>query len=207
MSNTQEQTFAKQSFNSLVTTLINLPQELVHRVLDDLPLRKILDILCERNEYVTRCISTHIHYQKLFQFPANDPESFARYWELYQAISFYRGGDCDYTQLLYDAEKYSLSSSYGSSTLNEARRSRSVLELHQVGAAFAQSIKLWTKRASFDYDLLRPYASTEYPTSLDDSWGSLAAQWKWIMDAKTNINATKVTKLFFISIPSQSLHL
>ncbi|TFK19894.1 hypothetical protein FA15DRAFT_626191 [Coprinopsis marcescibilis] len=59
-------TISNKRYHAVAHRLPRLPRELVHGVLDDLPLTKVLELICNHNiPYVEQCVTTHISYGKL----------------------------------------------------------------------------------------------------------------------------------------------
>lgn len=51
---------------AFINGLTRLPRELVHRVLDDLPLIKVLQIISHKIAYLDECILSHLGYRRVF---------------------------------------------------------------------------------------------------------------------------------------------
>ncbi|GLB36456.1 hypothetical protein LshimejAT787_0307440 [Lyophyllum shimeji] len=59
-------------YHAVAQKLETVPPELVHKVLDDLPLIKTLEVICAHNvPYVDTCVLSHIHLAKVFPSPAS----------------------------------------------------------------------------------------------------------------------------------------
>jgi hypothetical protein len=53
--------------SAFVNKLPRLPPEIVHQVLDNLTLFKVLHLLAQKSPYIKQCVLTHKHLGKLFQ--------------------------------------------------------------------------------------------------------------------------------------------
>ena len=68
--------------------LAKLPRELVHQVLNDLPIIKILQILASKEKTLVDSVFTHIHYQVLFI--NGDVGDIVERYNLYREITLFK---------------------------------------------------------------------------------------------------------------------
>ncbi|KAG6866858.1 hypothetical protein C0991_008794 [Blastosporella zonata] len=70
-------------YHAVAQNLVTLPPEVLHKVLDDLPLLKILEVISVHNvPYVDRCILSHIRYSQIFRIPQS-LSTLKQYFTLY----------------------------------------------------------------------------------------------------------------------------
>jgi hypothetical protein len=68
--------------------MAKLPRELVHQILNDLPIVKILQILASKIPHLEDCVFSHIHYQRLFK--ADNVSRVVDCFGLYREIRWFR---------------------------------------------------------------------------------------------------------------------
>jgi len=161
--------------------LTKLPRELVHKVLDDLPVIKILQIISHKIQYLDQCITTHIRYRRMFDSQASI-NSVVDYFILYREIK--RATQAPLT-LLPGLE------TYGSSIVGQRSyewRLRTYL---------VSRIDLDLTLSPVEQNLLNPWGSGQCPSKpgerdpdqLEQFW----KRWNWIKDSKLNLNVEKAS--------------
>ena len=185
---------------ALVTNLPRLPPEIVHQVIDNLPLFKVLHLLSHKTPYAERCVRTHRHLGKLFQSPSDvasvidyfillrDIRQFTHRW-LKEPVNTFNGQNLVYAHAHYNnimSWNYSIAGSSAQFPIDVLRD------------FLIASIRDHLRLDTLDLDLLRPYASTDYPGSpimLNSSCEDLLIRWLWIKEAKKRLNAVKAGQL------------
>jgi hypothetical protein len=161
-------------------TLSRLPREVVHQILDDLPLVKGLQILSHNNEFLVGCILSHLKYQYLFP-TAEQAASTTEYFILHRDICRFRhqalsgptspNGDSylsqNITMLTHPFRNFDLKLHL----INQVQASVTVTQLQQ--------------------EILSPYASGPYQALPLTQIADLRAHWEWIKEATLKINETK----------------
>ncbi|KAF7863822.1 hypothetical protein EAF04_006787 [Stromatinia cepivora] len=73
----------------VVRNLQKLPREIVHEIMNDLPVIKILSVLSWRLPYLDQCVITHINYGRVFR-SQNDVSHAIKHYTLYREICWFR---------------------------------------------------------------------------------------------------------------------
>ncbi|KAF7508941.1 hypothetical protein GJ744_008497 [Endocarpon pusillum] len=194
-----------------------LPRELVHMVLGQLPLVKILQILSHKNQYLDECVFGQLEWQFFFSSPADIShvrDLFILYCEIRRftrkplTANFSELGH-GHTRLV----RWSRTSSYSAEDLKRKliQQIRGELTFNPVDEALLHtwfrsdypahgtesSLRTrchWVREASpKDGDLPKLKPTTNYPAHADNS--HLWARWDWVKEAKLKLNATKARQL------------
>jgi hypothetical protein len=190
--------------SALVTNLKRLPLEIVHRILDDLPLVKVLQLLSHKTYHVERCILTHLHLRKLFG-SLSDIATVIDYFILFRDIRRYiyqpltenlhnanippslRGLLAMFQGNIGGVEMMSLNYS--------VLRSEVQFSISHLKYFLIASIREHLQLKPVELDLLRRYASTNFPVTLGSSCENFFMGWLWIKEAKRQMNVVKAGQL------------
>jgi hypothetical protein len=171
---------SNQRVPSVVRQLVQLPRELIHQVIDDLPLFKILQIACFDIAYMDETILSHYHYQRLFP-TAEDLAKTKAYFKLYLEIS-----KC--LQWPRDDPSSPLSLNVASSAHLQRRESVCYHLHNRIYAAL--------REVEPHIELLNQYSATPIPLTWDSSHVSmLKERWETISAAEAAINGAKARQL------------
>jgi len=160
-----------------VTKLQRLPPEIVHQILDRLPLYKVLNLLAHRTSYIAKCVLTHSQLKEIFR-SLSEISRILDYFVLFRDIRIFCRQPVQELSVLalnYSIPQYS-------------NIPRSDL-LDTVIDKMTDDIRDHLRLDLHDIDLLR--SSTDYPSPLDSAFQSLLNRWLWIKRAKKRMNAAK----------------
>ena len=162
-----------------VRNLARCPREIVHQILSDLPIIKVLQILSHKIQHLTDCVLTHIHYQRFFRQPS-DRSRIVDHFILYRDV-------CRFTNLPL-SDKWSLMSKNYSMDSEPPT-------LNDIYLCLLETITRILSISQLDQDLLQAHSYTPYPVFVSTNLQNLWARWNWIKDAKFEQNASKSRQL------------
>ncbi|KAM3065866.1 hypothetical protein ACMFMG_009911 [Clarireedia jacksonii] len=171
----------------LIQFLPKLPRELVHKVVDDLPIIKVLRILCYKIDYLNECVLTHLHYRKLFS-SSQDISLVVAYFCLFRETRLFTRSPL--------APPHSLLAQILGPHISTSLRD--IIEILQTGVI---AIRSCLDNSRLDLDLLTKYERFPPPLLVDPfanatQWLQHAWNyWQWVKDAKLNLNARKADQL------------
>ncbi|APA09602.1 hypothetical protein sscle_05g043720 [Sclerotinia sclerotiorum 1980 UF-70] len=173
----------------VVRNLQKLPLELVHEIMNDLPVIKILSILSWRLPYLDQCVITHIRWKRIFR-SHNDISHAAKCYTLYREIYwFYR---CPLVK--------------GSSVLalSSYMLIKNMIPFDLILRSMSHKIRAGLCIYPHDLDLLLEHGesicpriedtglqSQEHPLNLNECW----IYWNWIKESKLRLNKLKSQEL------------
>jgi hypothetical protein len=165
---------------AFVTKLQRLPPEIVHQILDCLPLYKVLNLLAHRTPYVANCVLTHPQLKEVFQ----------SLWGITQVL------DC--FVLFRDIRNFCRQplNHIPVLTLHYSREARMSVPYSDLRDKLIDDmiddIRDHLRLELHDIDLLR--SSTGYPPPLDITFENHVNRWLWIKRAKERMNASKAAQ-------------
>ncbi|KAH8770322.1 hypothetical protein BGZ57DRAFT_441715 [Hyaloscypha finlandica] len=165
---------------AFVIKLQRLPLEIVHQILDCLPLFKVLNLLAHKTPYAEKCVLTHRYLGLVFKSPP-DIASVIDYFLLFRDIRIFHRQTLKDNYLI--ALNYSMSGYEGPSNYD-------IIE--PLIDEMISDIRGHLRLELPDIDLIR--SSTDFPAPLDSSFNNLLNRWFWITDAKEKMNITKANQ-------------
>ncbi|QSZ37674.1 hypothetical protein DSL72_008773 [Monilinia vaccinii-corymbosi] len=175
----------------VVRNLQKLPREIVHQVLNDLPVIKVLSILSWKIVFLDQCVMSHIYYGRIFS--SQDGISMAlKHYTLYREICwFHRWPPADTGAASnFASSGQSLSMEWG--------------PLDLIIATMRRTIRAGLDIEFYDLDLLGKHArnprpsttnmraeGAEQPLNLHSCW----IYWNWIKESKRELNEIKSKQL------------
>jgi len=169
-------------------TLSKLPREIVHQILDDIPLIKALKILSHNDKVLVACILTHIKYKYLFQ-TAEEAANTTEYFILHQEICRFRN------QALTGPH----SPSGGSYLSQNIAMLTHPFRNFDLKSHLITQIQVSVSVARLEQEILSPYAPRPYQMLFNTRIADLRARWEWIKEATVKINETKSKQQQFIA--------
>ncbi|KAE9381199.1 hypothetical protein N431DRAFT_424790 [Stipitochalara longipes BDJ] len=162
---------------AFVMKLQRLPPEIVHQILDCLPLYKVLNLLAHRTPYAAKCVLTHPRLK----------EAFRSLWDINRILDcfiLFRDIRIFCRQSLKDIFVLSLNySMIGYDNVSNSNLMNVLID------KMIDDIRDHLRLELHDIDLLR--SSTDYPPPLDVTFENLLNRWLWIKRAKERMNAAK----------------
>ncbi|CAD6442047.1 bab47929-61ff-4ac5-be38-8341d381e113 [Sclerotinia trifoliorum] len=173
----------------VVRNLQKLPIELVHEIMNDLPVIKILSILSWESPYLDQCVITHIRYKQVFT-SHNEISRVVKYYTLYREICwFHRWPSAEASSVL---------------ALSYYMLIKNMLPLGLIFTSMSRKIRAGLYINPHDLDLLlkhggsiRPLIedtgmqSQGQPLNLKECW----IYWNWIKESKLRLNKLKSQEL------------
>ncbi|KAJ8066214.1 hypothetical protein OCU04_005299 [Sclerotinia nivalis] len=175
----------------LVRNLQKLPLEIVHEIMNDLPVIKILSILSWGLPYLDQCVITHITYGRVFR-SQNDISHAIKHYTLYREICwFHRWSSADASSVF---------------AMSCQMLIKNLLPLDLIISNMSRKIRAGLYINAHDLDLLlehrgsiRPriedtgIQSQGQPLNLKKCW----IYWNWIKETKLRLNKLKSQELRF----------
>lgn len=161
-----------------IQSLSRMPREVVHQVLDNLPLVQVLRIISYKGEFLKDCVLSHLTYQRIFS-TMQDIQDVVRLFIILRDINAYQS-----TQIA--SEWTWLSQSPATNTQFVAN-----VTVRSISDNLTSCIRYGSAFRDVDRQLLNPHASTPYPATFGPNYLALGAQWKWIKEAKANLNMAR----------------
>ncbi|KAF5871800.1 uncharacterized protein Bfra_008824 [Botrytis fragariae] len=174
----------------VVRSLQKLPREIVHQVLSDLPVIKILSILSWQLPYLDECVLSHIVYGRLFSSQGEISHA-SNHYRLYREMCWFRRWPPADAESVFARSPQMLLSNWVSFDLLISKMRR----LIRVGLYINEP----------DFDLLVKYGRP-FPCitgiELDENGSSLDLKlpwdyWNWIKHAKMELNKRKSDQIRF----------
>jgi len=172
-----------------VRHLKTLPREIVHQILNDLPIIKVLQILTYRIQPLEDSIVSHLHYRRIFN-SARDVAFLTGYFVLYRETRWFTHQAMSDTGCV-------LSRNPALSPANRWTRPITVV-LDDIREYLVDSINEVLNVNPFDIALLENFSSEPIPvisqlrnSGVDAFW----PRWVWIKKAKLKMNAEKARQV------------
>ncbi|PQE08526.1 AAA ATPase central domain protein [Rutstroemia sp. NJR-2017a BBW] len=171
----------------LIGFLTKLPPETVHQVFDDLPIVKVIRILCYRLDYLNECVLTHLHYGKLFS-SSQDIALAVEYFTLFRETRVFRNKALAPPK----SPLAQVPGPHSSTTFGD------IINICQMGIV---EIRACLDIPSPDLDLLTKYGRFPRPQLVDPFEDARAwlqhgrSYWQWVKEAKSNLNARKADQI------------
>ncbi|ESZ98100.1 hypothetical protein SBOR_1479 [Sclerotinia borealis F-4128] len=169
----------------VVQNLQKLPIEIVHQILSDLPVIKILAILSWRLPFLWQCVLTHINYGRIFR-SYDDISDAMNHYTLYREICWFRRWP--------PADPSSIFA------LSSQILIKLLVPLHGMICKMRSKIRAGLDIRAYDLDLLIKHGGKFRPGTtnirLDGLGQTLNLQtcwvyWNWIKESKRQLNITK----------------
>jgi hypothetical protein len=186
--------------------LSNTPPEIVHQILSDLPLIKILQILTYKIPFLENCILTHLQLKKLFTSRAALDETL-NCFTLYLSICNYTNRSPSKTFPSLLARNFSQHAEQdianpapwdlGNRTWLWRHHNRQI-DLDDLKKQMLDVITETLDLSPLALELLSPHNATPYSLillNLGDDVEYLRTRWNWIKEAKTKLNESKARQL------------
>jgi hypothetical protein len=171
-----------QTFPALIRYLISFPPEIIHQILNDLPISKVLGLAVYDVEYINSCILAHLSLQKLF--PSSTHLSTASsYFKLYTDVYHRRVPALHVTPVSSTLKK-----TFATSDLDLTYDSI----IRQFHTSVAEALHAVDHRVT----LLASFSPTPLPKVWDDSTlSSLVQRWISLNHAQRVLNGLKSSQL------------
>ncbi|KAF7888237.1 uncharacterized protein EAF02_002778 [Botrytis sinoallii] len=174
----------------VVRCLQKLPREIVHQVLSDLPVVKILSILSWRLPYLDECVLSHRAYGRLFS-SQGEISNALNYYRLYREICWFRRWPAADTDSVF-ARSPQMLLSWGISV------NRMIFQMRRL-------IRVGLNINDHDFDLLVKYGrpcprNTDIRFDVNGPFPDLKYcwdYWNWIKNAKMKLNKRKSDQIEF----------
>ncbi|KAF7942185.1 hypothetical protein BELL_0008g00160 [Botrytis elliptica] len=174
----------------VVRCLQKLPREIVHQVLSDLPVIKILSILSWRLPYLDECVLSHRAYGRLFS-SQGEISNALNYYRLYREICWFRRWPAADTDSVF-ARSPQMLLSWGISV------NRMIFQMRRL-------IRVGLNINDHDFDLLVKYGrpcprNADIRFDVNGSFPDLKycwEYWNWIKNAKMKLNKRKSDQIEF----------
>ncbi|PQE29529.1 AAA ATPase central domain protein [Rutstroemia sp. NJR-2017a WRK4] len=159
----------------------------VHQVFDDLPIVKVIRILCYRLDYLNECVLTHLHYGKLFS-SSQDIALAVEYFTLFRETRVFRNKALAPPK----SPLAQVPGPHSSTTFGD------IINICQMGIV---EIRACLDIPSPDLDLLTKYGRSPRPQLVDPFEDARAwlqhgrSYWQWVKEAKSNLNAQKADQI------------
>jgi hypothetical protein len=171
----------------VVGFLTKLPRETIHQVLDDLPIVKVIRLLCYQIDYLNECILTHLRYQEIFS-SSQDISLVVEYFTLFRETKVFSNEPLAPPESILAQ----IPGAHSSITLGD------IIPIFQTGII---SIRNRLDGSGLDLDLLAKYGRSPRPVLVDPfedarQWLQHGWHyWQWFKDAKLKLNAWKADQL------------
>lgn len=162
---------------SFALNLKRLPTELVHQVIEELPLFRVLQILAHKETHLNNCVLSHKLWRKLFT-NAEDITSVIDVFILFVEICRFTASPMAWPDSIL---------ALGSSS---PRLGRDIRASH-VETHLNEAIKSALPQNKKEMYMLKTHATTPYPGHRSQ----VAIRWKWVKEAKRSLNKAKSRQL------------
>ncbi|KAF7960807.1 hypothetical protein EAE96_000480 [Botrytis aclada] len=174
----------------VVRSLQKLPREIVHQVLSDLPIIKILSILSWQLPYLDECVLSHIVYGRLFS-SQGEISLASNYYKLYREICwFYRWPPAD-AQSVFARSPQMLLSNWVSLDLLISKMRRRIRAGLNINDDDLDLLIEYGRPRSHEIDI--GFDEDETFLDLKKCWN----YWNWIKHAKVQLNKWKSDQIRF----------
>lgn len=180
---------------AFINGLTRLPRELVHRVLDDLPLIKVLQIISHKIPYLDECVKSHLSYRRVFP-SQREIDSTAEIFILHRDICRWKCISLTQGHLFMTSHPSSPRQLYSTQSYVYGYMSSS--QLACTHAFMNDEIKKHMTLQDSEVEVLTLVASEPLPSFYSgleelEIW---RARWEWIKDAKIEYNKAKAAQWF-----------
>ncbi|CZR60137.1 uncharacterized protein PAC_10033 [Phialocephala subalpina] len=175
---------------AFINGLTRLPRELVHRVLDDLPMIKILQIISHKIPYLDECIRSHMSYRRVFP-SQREIDRISDHFILHRDI-------CRWKSISLTQGHVFMTSNPSSSRQLYIYGYMSSSQLACTREFMSDEIRKHVTLQDAEVEALAAFASQPLPT-LYSSLQELEiwrARWEWIRGAKIKFNKAKAAQWF-----------
>lgn len=166
--------------------LKRLPTEIVHQIIEELPLRKILQILVHKDEFLDQCIISHLKLGKLFSDHAEIGKVLPLFIIYTEINRFLRNKAIPGVELPLQLDHLLAHASNTAVFRNEAINLRTYLT-----AAINRLLPVGER----EMNMLEPHADAPIYCYSPE----LVVRWDWVKTAKRNLNRAKSHQLLLVA--------